>query len=100
MLDEASLDEAISDEASSDETISDEEQAAAQKKPEAARAFVESTIETDGIDRTMSQLKRFRASEVKAMIRDEYPETGLDSEAVMNLTKKELLDWLNDFYRE
>lgn len=68
------------------------------KKLEANRASVEGMIETEGIDRAISLLKRFKIAELKEMICSEYTEINLDSEAVMNLTKKELLDWLKDFY--
>ena len=59
---------------------------------------MEGIVETEGIDRAISLLKRFKIAELKEMIRSEYTEINLDSEAVMNLTKKELLDWMKDFY--
>ena len=34
------------------------------------------------------------------MIFNEYPELDMDEEAVMDLTKKELLNWLNHFYTD
>ena len=48
----------------------------------------------------ISQLKRFRVNEIKEMIRDEYPKMDQNSDSVMDMTKKELLDWLKDFYTE
>ena len=76
------------------------EQETASKKPEANRASVEELLKTDGIDRVISQLKRFRVNEIKEMIRDEYPKMDQNSDSVMDMTKKELLDWLKDFYTE
>lgn len=84
------------------ETTDDEnpEQADVPKKFETNRTSVEEIREADGMGRAISLLKRSKAAEVKEMIRDEYPEANLDSEAIMNMTKKELLDWLKDFYTD
>lgn len=76
------------------------EQATVSKKPEANRASVEELLKTDGIDRVISQLKRFRVNEIKEMIQNEYQMMDQNSDSVMNMTKKELLDWLKDFYSE
>ncbi len=70
------------------------------KKFGANRTSMEGAIETDGIDKAISLLKRSRTAEIKEMILNEYPETNLSSESVTNMTKKELLDWLRDFYTE
>lgn len=84
----------------SEEEKPDQSQESEAKKSGANRAYVESTVETDGIDRAISLLKRFRTAEIKEMFLGEYPETNLSSESVENMTKKELLDWLKDFYTE
>lgn len=34
------------------------------------------------------------------MLLGEYPETNLNSESAANMTKREMLDWLKDFYTE
>lgn len=70
------------------------------KKAGANRAYVESTVETDGIDKVISVLKRSRTAEIKEMLLGEYPETNLSSESAANMTKREMLDWLKDFYTE
>ena len=70
------------------------------KKFGANRTSMEGAIETDGIDKAISVLKRSRTAEIKEIILNEYPETNLSSESVTNMTKKELLDWLRDFYTE
>ena len=70
------------------------------KKFGANRTSMEGAIETDGIDKAISLLKRSRTAEIKEIILNEYPETNLSSESVTNMTKKELLDWLRDFYTE
>lgn len=74
------------------------EESAVENKPEATRASVEEILERDGIDRAISVLNRFRAAEVREMIRDEYPDLDLDGESPMDLTKKYLLGRLKDFY--
>ena len=70
------------------------------KKAGANRAYVESTVETDGIDKAISALKRSRTAEIREMLLGEYPETNLNSESAANMTKREMLDWLKDFYTE
>ena len=70
------------------------------KKAGANRAYVESTAETDGIDKAISVLKRSRTAEIREMLLGEYPETNLNSESAANMTKREMLDWLKDFYTE
>ncbi len=70
------------------------------KKAGANRAYVESTVETDGIDKAISVLKRSRTAEIREMLLGEYPETNLSSESAANMTKREMLDWLKDFYTE
>lgn len=70
------------------------------KKAGANRAYVESTAETDGIDKAISVLKRSRTAEIREMLLGEYPETNLSSESAANMTKREMLDWLKDFYTE
>ena len=110
---EDKLEEAFEEEpeTADEETSKEEPEAAGEEKPDqnpeseakkagANRAYVESTVETDGIDKAISVLKRSRTAEIKEMILNEYPETNLSSESVTNMTKKELLDWLRDFYTE
>ncbi len=82
------------------ETAEEENQESEAKKTCADRASVERIIEADGIERAVSVFKRFKTAEIKEMILNKYPEKDLDSESVMNMTKKELLDWLKEFYSE
>lgn len=94
-----------------EETSKEEPEAAGEEKPDqnpeseakkagANRAYVESTAETDGIDKAISVLKRSRTAEIREMLLGEYPETSLNSESAANMTKREMLDWLKDFYTE
>lgn len=98
-------------ETADEETSKEEPEAAGEEKPDqnpeseakkagANRAYVESTAETDGIDKAISALKRSRTAEIKEMLLGEYPETNLSSESAANMTKREMLDWLKDFYTE
>lgn len=98
-------------ETAEEETSKEEPEAAGEEKPDqnpeseakkagANRAYVESTVETDGIDKVISVLKRSRTAEIKEMLLGEYPETNLNSESAANMTKREMLDWLKDFYTE
>lgn len=98
-------------ETADEETSKEEPEAAGEEKPDqnpeseakkagANRAYVESTVETDGIDKAISALKRSRTAEIKEMLLGEYPETNLSSESAANMTKREMLDWLKDFYTE
>lgn len=98
-------------ETADEETSKEEPEAAGEEKPDqnpeseakkagANRAYVESTVETDGIDKVISVLKRSRTAEIKEMLLGEYPETNLNSESAANMTKREMLDWLKDFYTE
>lgn len=98
-------------ETADEETSKEEPEAAGEEKPDqnpeseakkagANRAYVESTVETDGIDKVISVLKRSRTAEIREMLLGEYPETNLNSESAANMTKREMLDWLKDFYTE
>lgn len=98
-------------ETAEEETSKEEPEAAGEEKPDqnpeseakkagANRAYVESTAETDGIDKAISVLKRSRTAEIREMLLGEYPETNLNSESAANMTKREMLDWLKDFYTE
>lgn len=98
-------------ETAEEETSKEEPEAAGEEKPDqnpeseakkagANRAYVESTVETDGIDKAISVLKRSRTAEIREMLLGEYPETSLNSESAANMTKREMLDWLKDFYTE
>ena len=98
-------------ETAEEETSKEEPEAAGEEKPDqnpeseakkagANRAYVESTAETDGIDKAISVLKRSRTAEIREMLLGEYPETNLSSESAANMTKREMLDWLKDFYTE
>lgn len=98
-------------ETADEETSKEEPEAAGEEKPDqnpeseakkagANRAYVESTVETDGIDKVISVLKRSRTAEIREMLLGEYPETNLSSESAANMTKREMLDWLKDFYTE
>lgn len=82
------------------EVVEDENQETEVKRAAANRASMEEMIKTDGIDKAVSSLKRSRTAEIKEMILNEYPEINLSSESVMNMTKKELTDWLKDFYTD
>ena len=110
---EDKLEEAFEEEpeTADEETSKEEPEAAGEEKPDqnpeseakkagANRAYVESTVETDGIDKAISVLKRSRTAEIKEMLLGEYPETNLNSESAANMTKREMLDWLKDFYTE
>lgn len=77
----------------------DEEQIPVRKLSEASRKSIEEMLMTEEVDRVISQLKRFRAAEVKEMVRDEYPDMNLNGTSAMDMTKKELLDCLRDFYK-
>ena len=107
------LEEAFEEEpeTADEETSKEEPEAAGEEKPDqnpeseakkagANRAYVESTVETDGIDKAISVLKRSRTAEIREMLLGEYPETNLSSESAANMTKREMLDWLKDFYTE
>ena len=98
-------------ETAEEETSKEEPEAAGEEKPDqnpeseakkagANRAYVESTAETDGVDKAISVLKRSRTAEIREMLLGEYPETNLNSESAANMTKREMLDWLKDFYTE
>lgn len=98
-------------ETAEEETSKEELEAAGEEKPDqnpeseakkagANRAYVESTAETDGIDKAISVLKRSRTAEIREMLLGEYPEMNLNSESAANMTKREMLDWLKDFYTE
>lgn len=78
---------------------SKEDQAVVLEKPEINRKFVEGFIETNGTERMFSRLKRARAWELKEMISNEYPEIDMGEDTVMNLTKREMLNWLKKFYK-
>lgn len=110
---EDKLEEAFEEEpeTAEEETSKEEPEAAGEEKPDqnpeseakkagANRAYVENTVETDGIDKAISVLKRSRTAEIKEMLLGEYPETNLNSESAANMTKREMLDWLKDFYTE
>lgn len=110
---EDKLEEAFEEEpeTAEEETSKEEPEAAGEEKPDqnpeseakkagANRAYVESTVETDGIDKAISVLKRSRTAEIREMLLGEYPETNLSSESAANMTKREMLDWLKDFYTE
>lgn len=110
---EDKLEEAFEEEpeTADEETSKEEPEAAGEEKPDqnpeseakkagANRAYVESTVETDGIDKVISVLKRSRTAEIREMLLGEYPETNLSSESAANMTKREMLDWLKDFYTE
>ena len=110
---EDKLEEAFEEEpeTAEEETSKEEPEAAGEEKPDqnpeseakkagANRAYVESTVETDGIDKAISVLKRSRTAEIKEMLLGEYPETNLNSESAANMTKREMLDWLKVFYTE
>lgn len=110
---EDKLEEAFEEEpeTAEEETSKEEPEAAGEEKPDqnpeseakkagANRAYVENTVETDGIDKAISVLKRSRTAEIKEMLLGEYPETNLSSESAANMTKREMLDWLKDFYTE
>lgn len=110
---EDKLEEAFEEEPETveEETSKEEPEAAGEEKPDqnpeseakkagANRAYVESTVETDGIDKAISVLKRSRTAEIREMLLGEYPETSLNSESAANMTKREMLDWLKDFYTE
>lgn len=108
-LEEEAFEEEL--ETADEETSKEEPEAAGEEKPDqnpeseakkagANRAYVESTVETDGIDKAISVLKRSRTAEIKEMLLGEYPETNLSSESAANMTKREMLDWLKDFYTE
>ena len=110
---EDKLEEAFEEEpeTADEETSKEEPEAAGEEKPDqnpeseakkagANRAYVESTVETDGIDKAISVLKRSRTAEIKEMLLGEYPETNLNSESAANMTKREMLDWLKVFYTE
>lgn len=110
---EDKLEEAFEEEpeTADEETSKEEPEAAGEEKPDqnpeseakkagANRAYVESTVETDGIDKAISVLKRSRTAEIREMLLGEYPETNLSSESAANMTKREMLDWLKDFYTE
>lgn len=110
---EDKLEEAFEEEpeTADEETSKEEPEAAGEEKPDqnpeseakkagANRAYVESTAETDGIDKAISVLKRSRTAEIREMLLGEYPETNLNSESAANMTKREMLDWLKDFYTE
>lgn len=110
---EDKLEEAFEEEpeTADEETSKEEPEADGEEKPDqnpeseakkagANRAYVESTVETDGIDKAISVLKRSRTAEIKEMLLGEYPETNLSSESAANMTKREMLDWLKDFYTE
>lgn len=110
---EDKLEEAFEEEpeTADEETSKEEPEAAGEEKPDqnpeseakkagANRAYVESTVETDGIDKAISALKRSRTAEIREMLLGEYPETNLSSESAANMTKREMLDWLKDFYTE
>lgn len=110
---EDKLEEAFEEEpeTAEEETSKEEPEAAGEEKPDqnpeseakkagANRAYVESTVETDGIDKAISVLKRSRTAEIREMLLGEYPETNLNSESAANMTKREMLDWLKDFYTE
>ncbi len=75
-----------------------EEQNDEPEKTEVNRIFVEEMIRSNGIDRAFSRLKRVRLSEIKGLICHEYPELGMNEKAAESLTKKELLERLNEFY--
>ncbi|MGN0293091.1 MAG: hypothetical protein ACI4D3_03690 [Lachnospiraceae bacterium] len=76
-----------------------EEQNTVRKLSEANRKSIEEMLMTEDVDRVISQLKRFRAADVKEMVRDEYPDMDLNGASAMDMTKKELLDCLRDFYK-
>lgn len=110
---EDKLEEAFEEEpeTADEETSKEEPEADGEEKPDqnpeseakkagANRAYVESTAETDGIDKAISVLKRSRTAEIREMLLGEYPETNLNSESAANMTKREMLDWLKDFYTE
>lgn len=110
---EDKLEEAFEEEpeTADEETSKEEPEADGEEKPDqnpeseakkagANRAYVESTVETDGIDKAISALKRSRTAEIREMLLGEYPETNLSSESAANMTKREMLDWLKDFYTE
>lgn len=110
---EDKLEEAFEEEpeTADEETSKEEPEADGEEKPDqnpeseakkagANRAYVESTVETDGIDKAISVLKRSRTAEIREMLLGEYPETNLNSESAANMTKREMLDWLKDFYTE
>lgn len=110
---EDKLEEAFEEEpeTADEETSKEEPEADGEEKPDqnpeseakkagAHRAYVESTVETDGIDKAISVLKRSRTAEIREMLLGEYPETNLSSESAANMTKREMLDWLKDFYTE
>ena len=93
------LDEAKEQEAGDNEAPLEKE---ADKKPEkpvgTGRTEIEAIVEQDGIGRAISNLNRMKATTVKEILRDEYPEIDLDGKDPMEMTKREVLDILKDFY--
>ena len=76
-----------------------EEQNDELEKAEFNRIFVEEMVKSNGIDRAISRLKRSRSGEIKGLICHEYPELGMNEKAAESLTKRELLERLNEFYK-
>lgn len=76
-----------------------EEQNDELEKTEFNRIFVEEMVKSNGIDRAISRLKRSRSGEIKGLICHEYPELGMNEKAAESLTKRELLERLNEFYK-
>ena len=74
-------------------------QVTAPKLLKANRKSIEEMLKSEEIDRVVLKLKRFRAADVKEMMRDEYPDVDLNGASAMDMTKRELLDCLCNFYK-
>lgn len=74
-------------------------QVTAPKLLKANRKSIEEMLKSEEIDRVVLRLKRFRAADVKEMMRDEYPDVDLNGASAMDMTKRELLDCLCNFYK-
>lgn len=64
------------------------------------RKYVEELIEKDGTDKAFVRLNRARASEIKKLICNEFPELELNENIVEIFSKKELIKKLKDFYEK
>ncbi len=62
------------------------------------REWLEAQIKKEGLDQALAMLKNKKAGDVKQMVNDEYGDCDLEGRSAFDMTKKELIELLKEFY--
>jgi len=62
------------------------------------REKLEKEIAEEGIDKAVNHLNRMRAQDMKALVGGAYPDMNLQRGTALEMTKKELLKCIKDYY--